>query len=88
MRKSLRVLTATLGLTLLTVSCYGPFNATRRVHEWNGQVGSTWVNEGVFLAFVILPVYSLASLGDALIFNTIEFWGGENPVNPPGVTGE
>jgi len=88
MRKSLRLLTAALGLTLLTVSCYGPFNATRRVHEWNGQVGNTWVNEGVFLAFVILPVYSLASMGDALIFNTIEFWGGTNPVTPPGTVDE
>jgi len=88
MRKSLRLVTAALGLTLLTVSCYGPFNATRRVHEWNGEVGNTWVNEGVFLAFVILPVYGFASLGDALIFNTIEFWGGENPVNPPGEAAE
>ena len=29
---------------------------------------------------VIIPVYGLATLGDALIFNTIEFWSGSNPV--------
>jgi hypothetical protein len=29
---------------------------------------------------VILPVYGLCTLGDALIFNSIEFWGGENPI--------
>ena len=29
---------------------------------------------------MIIPVYGLATLGDAIIFNSIEFWTGENPI--------
>jgi hypothetical protein len=31
----------------------------------------------------IIPVYGIAYLGDIIIFNSIEFWGGENPISPP-----
>lgn len=65
--------------------CYGPFNLTRRLHQWNGQVGDKWIQEAVFIVFVWAPVYGLAGLGDAIVFNTIEFWGGKNPVSPPPV---
>ena len=39
-----------------------------------------FVNELVFLGLCILPAYELCTLGDALIFNSIEFWGGQNPI--------
>ncbi len=67
----------------LFVGCYGSFNLVKKVHHFNGDVGNEWVNELVFLGFVILPIYSFATLGDAIIFNTIEFWGGTNPISPP-----
>jgi hypothetical protein len=71
-----------LGLALLTFAgCYGPFNLTRKLHRWNGEVGEKWANEGVFLVCIIFPVYFFATLGDAIIFNSIEFWGGENPIS-------
>ena len=38
------------------------------------------VKEVVFLAFIILPVYELVVLGDAIIFNLIEFITGSNPL--------
>ncbi len=65
--------------------CYGPFNLTRKLHDWNGKVGDRstqgkWVNEAVFLGLNILPVYTFALLGDAIVFNSIEFWTGNNPV--------
>lgn len=34
-------------------------------------------------AFWILPVYPLCLAGDIVIFNSIEFWGGNNPINEP-----
>ena len=34
-----------------------------------------------FIVFVWVPVYELATLGDALVFNSIEFWTGENPID-------
>ena len=72
-----------LCIGVLVSGCYGPFNLTRRLHHWNGQVGGKWANEIVFLVLIWLPVYSLASLGDGLIFNSIEFWTGDNPIDPP-----
>ena len=73
----------TIGLVasaLLLSGCYGPFQLTRRLHSWNGHVGDKWENEIVFLLMVIVPVYDLAVVGDALVFNTIEFWTGNNPM--------
>lgn len=79
-----RVLAAALAVGLLTTSCFGPFNATRRVYHWNDTVTSDkWAEEGLFLLITIIPVYGLAFVGDVLLFNSIEFWGGQNPVDPP-----
>ena len=75
---------------LMAGGCYGPFNLTRRLHHWNGQVGGRWANEVVFLVFAVAvpAVYGLATLGDAVVFNSIEFWTGNNPVSPPMTAGE
>ena len=86
MSRHQRIGVALLGLAMFASGCYGPFNLTRRVHQWNGQVGDKWVQEIVFIVLVWAPVYGLSTLGDAVIFNTIEFWGGKNPVAPPGMT--
>jgi len=65
--------------------CYGSFNLVRKVHHFNGDVSENqWVQELVFLGLVFIPVYGLASLGDAIIVNSIEFWSGENPVSVGG----
>ncbi len=82
MKKTLTALAlvATLGGT----SCVGPYNAFNSVASWNSRVSdSKFLNELVYLGLMIVPVYPLASLGDALIFNSIEFWGGENPISKP-----
>ena len=73
-----------IGVLALTPGCYGPFTLTKSLHEWNGEVGEKWVNELVFLGLVIIPVYGIATIGDALIFNSIEFWTGENPLDDAG----
>ena len=79
-----RALSAVLCLSIFASGCYGPFNLTRQVHHWNGTVvENEWGQEGIFLVLAIFPVYSLAMLGDALIFNSIEFWGGDNPISAP-----
>ena len=79
----LTALVVVLCVALLATSCYGPFNLTRRLHHWNGTVDGEWGNEGIFLLCAIIPVYGVCMLGDALIFNSIQFWGGENPISPP-----
>ena len=64
-----------------TTSCIGSFSLTKKVVEWNGQVGSKFINELVFFAFWILPVYEVTALSDLLVLNSIEFWSGKNPTN-------
>ena len=80
MRRTHRLGVALLAVAMFTSGCYGPFYLTRKVWDWNGKVGGKWTNEVVFLVLAWLPVYSLATLADGIIFNSIEFWTGNNPV--------
>lgn len=68
-----------LAATLPLQSCIGSFSLTNKVLSWNNQVGSKFVNELVFFAFWVLPVYEVTSIADLLILNSIEFWSGNNP---------
>ncbi len=43
-------------------------------------MGNKFVNELVFFAFWVLPVYEVSCLADVLVINSIEFWSGSNPV--------
>lgn len=71
---------ATLASSLLFSSCIGSFSLTGKLLDWNKQVGDKFVNELVFFAFWILPVYEVSALADLLVLNSIEFWSGSNPV--------
>jgi len=61
-------------------SCIGSFALHQKVLDWNQGVGDKWVNEIVFLALNIVPVYGICYLADAVVINSIEFWSGNNPV--------
>ena len=66
---------------LLFSSCLGSFSAFNNLKEWNqGVSDSKFVNNLVFWGLNIVPVYGLFFLGDAIIFNVIEFWDGTNPI--------
>jgi hypothetical protein len=83
-----RVLAGVLCLSIFASGCYGPFNLTRSLHHWNGTVvENEWGQEGIFLLLAIFPVYGLCMLGDAIIFNSIQFWGGDNPISAPVAAG-
>jgi len=69
---------ATLG------GCFGSMNATSRLKTWNREIENRWVGEG---AYVVLRVpyggvYALVGLTDLLVFNSVEFWTGEHPIDP------
>ena len=84
MHRSMRMAAGLLALSLAAGGCYGPFNATRRLAQWNDQVGrDKWQDEFLFLILNWAPAYGLAVLSDALLFNTLQFWTGSNPVDPP-----
>lgn len=68
------------GCSLTLTSCLGSFALTNRVITWNRQVSNKFVNELVFFAFWILPVYEVVGMADLLVINSIEFWSGRNPM--------
>lgn len=71
---------ATVASSLTLSSCIGSFSLTRQVIDWNNQVGSKFINEVVFFALWIVPVYEVTFLCDILVINSIEFWSGSNPL--------
>ena len=68
-----------LSASMMMQSCIGSFALFNKVKSWNEQVGDKFVNEIVFVAMWILPVYELSFAADLLILNSIEFWSGNNP---------
>lgn len=82
MKKRPILVSLLLGMAFLLPmqSCIGSFALTNKVISWNKQVGSKFINELVFFAFWILPVYEVTSIADLLVLNSIEFWSGNNPV--------
>lgn len=81
--KKIKIATAAVmlaGASLTFTSCIGSFGLTNKVLSWNKSIGSKFVNELVFFAFWILPVYEVTALADILVVNSIEFWSGNNPL--------
>lgn len=75
----------TVSSLLVTTGCMGSFTLTKKIYRWNQHVsGDRWINEVVFLVGLILPVYSLSLLADGVIFNSIQWWTGSNPVAAAG----
>ena len=68
-----------LSASMMLQSCIGSFALFNKVKAWNSQVDNKFVNEVIFVAMWILPVYELCFAADLLILNSIEFWSGENP---------
>ena len=68
-----------LSASMMMQSCIGSFALFNKVKDWNDHVGDKFVNELVFVAMWILPVYELSFAADMFILNTIEFWSGTNP---------
>lgn len=83
MKNSLRIVIASIALAATlsaSAGCYGSFELTRGLHEWNGQVSDNrFVNWLIFLGFVIVPVYPISLVVDGIALNSVEFWTGSHP---------
>lgn len=69
---------------LLSVAggCIGGFRLTGTVYDFNREVSdSVVIQELVFVAFLIVPVYPVSVAADVIVLNTIELFTGENPVH-------
>lgn len=60
--------------------CYGKFALTRKLYAVNGEVSDKFLRSGLTWVFLFFPVYGVVGLADLIVFNTIEFWSGKNPV--------
>lgn len=66
--------------SIMCTSCIGSFKLWNGMKDWNQGIGNKFVNELVFIALHIVPVYEIAYLADLIVVNSIEFWSGSNPV--------
>ena len=72
-------------LPLVTASCIGRFELTRKVYQFNREVDpNKWIQWLAFLVLNVVPVYGFAVMIDAIFANSVEFWTGDNPVTAAG----
>ena len=58
--------------------CYGNFPLTKAIYRLNGDISrNSIVQQVTFWVFVIVPVYGVGMFADAIVFNLVEFWTGE-----------
>ena len=67
----LTLVCAMLAGSLMFSSCIGSFSLWNNLKSWNEGVGNKFVNELVFLAFNIVPVYPIAYFADVIVLNSM-----------------
>jgi hypothetical protein len=67
-------------VAFLAAGCTGTFSLTHKVYNFHRSQADKWTDELCFLLVALTPIYGLATFADAIIFNSIEFWTGKNPV--------
>ncbi len=83
-RRKVVILVLLAALLPMFMGCYGPFPLTKHVYKINGDVSEDkWVQSLVMWAFGIVQVYSVATFGDLIVCNLVEFWTGKRLVEPP-----
>lgn len=81
MRPVNRLAAGAVAVAFVCSGCFGSFALTRKLYNWNDTVSQDkWIKELIFIVLAWAPVYGLAGLGDAVVFNSIEFWTGNNPI--------
>ena len=79
-KKFLPVAAVILAGSLALPSCIGSFALSNKVLAWNQTIDNKFVNELVFIALWIVPVYEVSMFIDSVVINSIEFWTGSNPM--------
>ena len=64
----------------LSTGCWGSYNLTRDIYDWNKNVSDNkWVVWLIHLPVLFISTFVI--MIDAVLFNSIEFWSGKNPIN-------
>jgi hypothetical protein len=87
-RRVTGLLLALAMLSTMSLGCIGHFGLSQKVRKFNLETSQDrWGREIIFVALYVIPVYPFAGLLDILIFNSVEFWTGKNPISEqPSVT--
>jgi hypothetical protein len=80
---------ATLSVALLALftgsvagGCLGTSGLSGKLKKWNLEATENrWGREGIFFLLNALWIQRICTILDLFIFNSIEFWSGENPLN-------
>jgi len=82
MKRILMSLLAACVLTVSTVSttgCWGSFALTKKAYDFNNKFwGNKFISWIVYL--ILFWVAGITLFADSLIFNSVEFWTGKNPI--------
>jgi hypothetical protein len=58
--------------------CFGAFPLTNKIYAFNDDISHDKIIKSVtFWVLVIVPIYEVGMLADAIIFNLVEFWTGD-----------
>lgn len=82
MKKNNRVVMIVL-ILILAVSlsgCFGSFSLTKKVYKFNKGVGAEPMQTLAMWVMHIVPVYGFSIFADVVVFNTLEYWTGSNPI--------
>ena len=64
----------------LSTGCWGSYNLTRNIYNWNKNVSDNkWVVWLIHLP--VLFISGFVIMIDGVLFNSIEFWTDKNPIN-------
>ena len=67
---------ALIALVPLASGCFGSFGLVKKAYQFNQDVNEDkWAREGIFI--LISPVYGFCAALDAVFFNAVEFWTGD-----------
>ncbi|MCK9329652.1 MAG: DUF3332 domain-containing protein [Candidatus Cloacimonetes bacterium] len=80
MKKSILTILIISLLSLSISGCFGSFKLVGSVYDFNKGIDNKFVKSFVMWIFYIVPVYELATLGDVILLNVIEFWTDKNPM--------
>ncbi len=80
MRRLITSLLIVLLLSAGTIHCVGSFALTRTWDRFINNLSNKWVNSVAFVLAVYFRFYLVVLLVDMIVLNSVEFWGGKNPV--------
>jgi hypothetical protein len=91
--KSRKVIAVALvaAMSPIMAGCFGKFPVTKTIYRLNKDMEPSILRQVVFWVFIIIPVYWVAMLADAVVFNLVDYWTGEglaggSTTNPDGST--